>query len=102
MPQDDEQAFFWFKKAAEHDLMAAQANVAMMYQSGRGVARDDMQALVWFNLAAAHLLPDSVEGAALTLKARDALSARMTTAQVEEAKRLAAAWVAEHRVTQAQ
>jgi TPR repeat protein len=102
VPQSDVQAFFWFKKAADHGLMVAQANVALMYQSGRGVARDDTQALMWFDLAAGHVLPDSIEGAALAMKARDALGARMTTAEVEEAKRLAAAWVAGHPAPRAQ
>ena len=102
VPQSDVQAFFWFKKAADHGLMVAQANVALMYQSGRGVARDDTQALMWFDLAAGHVLPDSIEGAALAMKARDALGARMTTAEVEEAERLAAAWVAGHPAPRAQ
>ena len=102
VPQDDKQVFFWFKKAADHGLMAAQLNVAMLYQSGRGVARDDTQALMWLDLASSHALPDNIESAALAVKARDALSARMTEAQVGEAKQLAATWATVHLAPQRQ
>lgn len=96
LTKDDKQAFAWFKKAAEQRLLPAQVNLALMYQSGRGVAQDDVQALMWLELAADHPTPDNARGAALAMTVRDRLAAQMPPARAAEAKRLAAAWVAEH------
>jgi len=94
--QSDENSFIWFSKAAEKRFLAAQINVGLMYQNGRGVAQDRVRALMWFDLAAGHLLPDSVQGAAVALKARDSLSAQMTPDEIETAKALAVSWLASH------
>jgi TPR repeat protein len=98
--QNDEKSFIWFKKAAERRFLAAQINVGLMYQSGRGVAQGQVQALMWFDLAADQIMPESVQGAALASNARDNLAAKMTPAQVEKAKALAASWLATHPTRQ--
>ena len=56
-----------------------------MYAEGRGVAQDYVQAHMWFYLAAA-------QGDAKALKNRDSIAAKMTSAQIAEAQRLAREW----------
>ena len=52
VPQDDEQAVMWYRKAAEQGHANAQFNLGAMYQDGRGVPRNKVLAHMWFNLAA--------------------------------------------------
>ena len=47
VPQDDEQAASWFRKAAEQGVAEAQYNLGKMYDEGRGVPQDDKQAVFW-------------------------------------------------------
>ena len=51
--QNDRQAVFWYRKAAEQGDAKAQFNLGVMYMDGRGVAQDDRQAVAWFQKAAA-------------------------------------------------
>ena len=39
--QDDEQAVFWYRKAAEQGNAIAQFNLGKMYENGHGVEQDD-------------------------------------------------------------
>jgi formylglycine-generating enzyme required for sulfatase activity len=50
--KDDEQAVFWYRKAAEQGNADAQYSVGWMYENGRGVANDDAQAVFWYRKAA--------------------------------------------------
>ena len=50
--EDDTQAVYWFRKAAEQGHAKAQYNLGVMYESGRGIAKDDTQAVYWFRKAA--------------------------------------------------
>ena len=50
--QDDVQAVFWWRKAAEQGHAEAEYNLADMYFMGRGVTQDDSRALQWFRKAA--------------------------------------------------
>src|SRR5262252_3319203 len=43
-PQDDTQAAFWYRKAAEQGQVEAQYYLSGMYVSGRGVQQDDSEA----------------------------------------------------------
>lgn len=52
VPQDYEEAFTWFTKAAEQGLALAQHNLGFMYERGQGVTKDDKQAIHWYNNAA--------------------------------------------------
>ena len=52
VPNDDVQAFVWFRKAAEQGNADAQASLGMMYVDGRGVPQDYAQGLAWFRKAA--------------------------------------------------
>lgn len=90
LPQDDEEAFVWSHKAAEQGHAFAQYNLGRMYERGHGVAQDFVQAYKWLDLAAARSEPGHTRATAA--RGRDRLAARMTTAQVEEARRLAREW----------
>jgi TPR repeat protein len=48
VPQDDEQAVYWFRLAAEQGLAGAQLALGDMYKQGRGVAQDLEEAKRWY------------------------------------------------------
>ena len=52
VPQDVNQAFAWYLKAAQLGAAPAQLNVGQMYAQGRGVNRDMAQAKQWLQRAA--------------------------------------------------
>lgn len=89
---DDAEAAFERKDAAALTRMAnagdplAQYNLGLMYANGTGVTQDYVQAHKWYNLSAA-------SGDAEPKTNRDELAAKMTSAQIAEAQRLASAWV---------
>jgi uncharacterized protein len=53
VPQNHEQATFWYRKAAEAGNDKAQFHLGNSYLEGRGVAKDPMQAVSWYEKAAA-------------------------------------------------
>ena len=85
VPQDDEAAVRWFRRAAEQGHAGAQNNLGVMYTFGRGVPQDDVMAYMWANLAAAQ----SSDVREDVVKLRDRLAARMTPEQVAQAQGLA-------------
>ena len=52
VPQDNEKAIAWYRKAAEQGHAIAQCNVGWMYENGRGVPRDYEKAIAWYRKAA--------------------------------------------------
>lgn len=50
--RDPNQAFTWFKKAADGGNRDAAYQLALMYEAGRGVPRDATQATAWYRKAA--------------------------------------------------
>ena len=52
VPQDNREAFRWYRKAAEQGLAEAQHNLGFMYGEGQGVTKDDKQAVDWYRKAA--------------------------------------------------
>jgi hypothetical protein len=56
------------------------------------VSQDFVQAHKWLNLAAARLGTGEKEKLDAALRERDALAAKMTPAQIEEAQKLAREW----------
>ena len=50
--QDDEQAVFWYRKAAEQGDATAQCYLGCDVRSGHGVEQDDEQAVFWYRKAA--------------------------------------------------
>jgi TPR repeat protein len=87
-PQDHAQAIKWLRRAAQQGHNLAQSNLGFAYRDGEGVPQDYVQAHMWLNLAAAQAKPDDRVAA----EARDKLVAKMTSAQIAEAQRLAREW----------
>ncbi len=52
VPQDDQEAAKWYRKAAEQGNAKAQYNLALMYYKGKGVPQDDQEAAKWYRKAA--------------------------------------------------
>ena len=85
--QDAAQAAQWYRKAADHGNALAQAHLGLMYEHGYGVPRDPVMARMWLNLAVSRAPPLS-----MAVKLRKEVAAKMTPAQIAEAKRLAEEW----------
>ena len=52
VPQDYEQAVYWWRKAAEQGYVNAQYSLGLCYENGQGVAQDSKQAEYWKEQAA--------------------------------------------------
>ena len=93
-PQDLAEAARWWRSAAEQGHAAAQFNLGRSLLYGSGVSEDLVEAYMWFSLAAARLLPG--QGGDMAIRERDAVQARLTSAQIAAARRLAREWHAAH------
>jgi TPR repeat protein len=80
--RDTALAFQVFTKAAERGYAVAQNNLALMYANGESVKRDFVRAYLWLDLAAAEI-PKAAT-------VRDDLAKEMTSAQLAQARQLAA------------
>jgi TPR repeat protein len=78
--------------SAEQGDAVAQYNLAVMYDSGRGVLQDYVLAHKWYNLAASHYATWEADIGASAARSRDRLTVRMTPAQIAEAQRMAREW----------
>jgi hypothetical protein len=78
--------------SAEHGDATAQYNLAVMYDSGRGVLQDYVMAHKWYNLAASHYATWEADLGASAARSRDRLTTRMTPAQIAEAQKMAREW----------
>jgi uncharacterized protein len=83
-------AVYWYTCAAEQGHATAQYLLGLMYDKGLGVERSDTLAYMWLNLAAAHAPPHTK---AYYTRIRDAVAAKMTAAQVDEAQWRASGFV---------
>ncbi len=121
LPQDDAQAVAWFRKAADQGNASAQYNYGLMIAKGAGIRNDDKQAIEWFRksaaqgfavaqfklgvayengqgvaqdplLAYANYAIAARSGNAEYIEHRDAMAARLTPAQAQQALALANAW----------
>ena len=86
--QDFAEAARLYRLAAVQGYALAQNNLGALYANGQGVPRDYVQAYMWLDIAAKRLPP----GANNTAKRRDLIAAKMTPAQITEARRLAREW----------
>lgn len=82
VPEDDAEAFKWYRLAANQGLSSGANNLGVMYAAGKGVHQDDLAAYVWFSVAAVQ----SYEGAT---KSRDEVAARLNAEQLELGQKLA-------------
>jgi TPR repeat protein len=104
VPQNYAEALKWYRRAAEQGQPSAQGNLGFMYSNGRGVPQDYVEAHKWLSLAALSLeaigatIPtdpgtfDAASEKAAAARARDALAAKMTPAQIAKAQKLAHDW----------
>jgi hypothetical protein len=76
---------------AEQGNALAQLGLGVMYANGQGVPQDYVRAHMWFNIAAAAAGASDVS-VRDAIKWRDLVAARMTPAQIAEARRLAREW----------
>ena len=61
-----------------------------MYHEGKGVAQDNRQAYMWLSLAAATL--PKKEDREKAVRNRERVAAKMTRAQIDEARKLVRGW----------
>ena len=87
---DYAQAMIWFRKAADQGDAVAQNNLGGIYYEGQGVLQDFVRADMWFNLAVSRA--EDAETREQAAKNREILAAKMTSAQIAEAQRLASEW----------
>jgi TPR repeat protein len=95
--QDYAEAVKWSRKAAVQGSAYAQWFLGTMYRDGRGAPPDHVEAYKWFDLAVSQLSPDDETTASirkLAEEGRDAVAAKMTSAQIAEAQGLAREWKA--------
>jgi len=78
--------------SAEQGDATAQYNLAVMYDTGRGVLQDYVMAHKWYNLAASRYATWEAEVGANAARSRDRLTLKMTPAQVAEAQKMAREW----------
>ncbi len=84
--KDTKQAVVWLTKAAEKGYSKAQYHLAMLCARGDGTKKDLVQASKWLNLSAA-------QGEKSAIKVRNILESQMTPQQLDEARKLTAAFV---------
>ncbi len=92
VPQDKTEAMKWYRRAAERGDADAQFSLGTMYRLGRGVPQDFVQAYKWFALAALRFSASEQEYRDMAVENRDGVAAKMTPAQIAEAKKLASEW----------
>ena len=91
VPQDDQEAVRWFRKAAEQGYATAESVLGSMYYEGRwGAPQDYVLARVWLTLAAE-------QGSEKAADLRDFLEEEMTLDQLAEAQRLVREWKANRK-----
>lgn len=83
VPQDLKAALAWLRRSAEQGYFPAQYSVGLLYKDGKGVPQDYVRAHMWFNLAV------STSSGALGKIARDNVGRQMTSAQIEQAEKMA-------------
>ena len=84
-PQDFVEAEGWFRRAAERGLAAAEFNLGVMYEHSLGAPQDYVLAHMWLSLAAA-------QGEQGARAAVEEAAARMSSAEIAVAERLARDW----------
>jgi len=85
IPADTDAAESWYRRAAEQDLPMGQYNLGILYGTRPPKTRDSVRAYAWLSLAGEH-------GLAPAGAARQAIAARMSASEIEEARQLAEGW----------
>lgn len=79
------QAIGWFQKAASQGMAPAQTKIGVAYEFGEGVAKDDVLAYASYAIAAGN-------GDRQAAEKKDAIAAKLSSAQRAEGDALAAQW----------
>jgi hypothetical protein len=90
--QDDIVAVMWYRKAAHQSHAQGQFNLAVKFAEGNGVPQDYVRSHMWFDLAVRNYAASATENRNEAIKNRDLVAAKMTPAQIAEARRLARKW----------
>ncbi len=90
VPKDYAEAAKWYGLSADHGNANAQTTLGVMYFMGLSVPKDYVQAHMWLSLSIANPVPGV--GRDQVVKNRDKLATKMTTAQIDEAEKLAREW----------
>ena len=94
--QNYAQAAYWYRKAADQGNAFGLLNLGAMASQGHGVPADEIEAYKWSALAVARAPDWSPQARDRAARNRDASQARLTPAQLAEAKARVAAWLASH------
>ena len=89
VPKDPAQAAIWLQRAAEQGHGRAQNNLSTFYFTGVGVQQDLAEAWKWLTLSADDL---KGMGRKIALQNRAKIEAKMSPAQLADAKRRVADW----------
>jgi hypothetical protein len=92
--QDSTEAAAWYRKSANQGFDRAQFNLGLKYANGQGVPQDYVQAHMWIALAAPRANRAHEKRYAAT---GDKIAAKMDSAQIAEAWRLAREWETNRR-----
>ena len=84
------EAVKWYRWAAKQDHAHAQYSLGVIYGSDERVTPDYVQAHMWLSLAIPRLPQRKYRARAVN--SRDIIAAKMTPAQIAEARRLAREW----------
>ena len=87
VPQNDEMAGRWYRRAARQGHARAQSNLGVLYANGQGVPKDMIRAYMWLTIAVAGSRGDDDGKPAIanhTVVASD-----LTAAQIEQAQEMA-------------
>jgi TPR repeat protein len=100
--QDHARAIALLEHAADQGLAAAHLALGKLHQRGAGMPADAVQALKWHTLAVhfAQSRPEVFDNAAFAtraLDARNALTAQMPPAKIEQSRALAREWLAKQQ-----
>jgi TPR repeat protein len=87
--RDEKQAFNWFRRAADHGSLPAQAKLGALYWGGRGVPKDVNQAYFWTVLARARGNKENKDLAAI-------LASGMSRSQAAAIEQQADFWLEQH------
>jgi putative methionine-R-sulfoxide reductase with GAF domain len=87
--RDEKQAFRWFRSAADHGSLTAQAKLGAIYWGGRGVSKDVNEAYFWTVLARARGDKENKDLAAI-------LASGMTRSQAAAIEQQADLWLRQH------
>ena len=96
VPQNFKSAALWFHKAAEQGHAPALLHLAGLYAAGRGVDQSTIEAHKYYSLAG--LLAQDANQTRLALSHRDAMTSRLTAAQLTAARKRACRWWRTYRI----